>query len=286
MMRLFILALASCAFATSANAAPAQRVVALGGDVTEIVYGLGEGSRVVCADETSLYPPAVAKLPKVGYLRMLSAEGVLSCKPDLIIASEDAGPPAAMTQLANSGVTILHAANARAPDAVPEKIAKIADALGVGAKGRALQEKFRADLAAAQARIEKLKDRPRALFLMSQGPGGLMAAGRETAADAMFTLARSENVASGYTHYKPLTPEAAVGFKPDVIVVADNAVAMMGGLEAIRARPEIAMTPAGKNGRVVTMDIMLLLGFGPRTPEALAKLADSLHSGAAAKPTH
>lgn len=281
MMRLFILALAAAAFATTANASPAQRVVTLGGDVTEIVYALDEGNRVVCVDETSLYPPAVAKLPKVGYLRTLSAEGILSCKPDLIIVSENAGPPAAMTQLENARVKIVKIADALDPDAVPGKIAKIADALGVAGKGRALQEKFRTDLAAALAKIAKLKDRPRALFLMSQGPGGLMAAGRETAADAMFTLARAENVASGYSHYKPLTPEAAVGFKPDVIVVADNAVAMMGGLEAIRARPEIAMTPAGKNGRVVTMDIMLLLGFGPRTPEALAKLADTLHSAPA-----
>ena len=278
MMRSLILALAVSALATSATASSAQRAVTIGGDVTEIVYALGEGARVVCVDETSLYPPAVTKLPKVGYLRTLSAEGILSCKPDLIVASENAGPPAAMAQLEGAHVKIVKIAEARDPDAVPGKIAKVAEALGVAAKGRALEQKFRTDLAAAKAKIAKTTDRPRALFLMSQGPGGLMAAGKETAADAMFTLAHAENVAGGYSHYKPLTPEAALAFKPDVIVVADNAVAMMGGIEAIRARPEIANTPAGKNGRVVTMDIMLLLGFGPRTPEALSKLSGELHA--------
>ncbi|MEJ0042656.1 MAG: ABC transporter substrate-binding protein [Rhizomicrobium sp.] len=269
-----------CLAAVPAHAA--QRVVALGGDVTEIVFALGAGDRVVCDDQTSLYPPAATTLPQVGYLRTLAAEGVLSCRPDLVIASEDAGPAAAMTQLNGSGVRIVHVTNAHAPDAVLAKIAAIAQALGAADRGRALQARFRTGLAAVQARLAAFKDHPRALFLMAQGPGGAMAAGRDTAADAMLTLAGAQNVAGAYAGYKPLTPEAAIALKPEVIVVADHALKMLGGPEAFRARPEIAMTPAGRNGRIVAMDALLLLGFGPRTPEALDTLASALHRDVAA----
>jgi iron complex transport system substrate-binding protein len=94
----------------------------------------------------------------------------------------------------------------------------------------------------------------------------------------MLTLAGAENAAGQFDGYKPMTPEAALVLAPDVIIVADHAVKMLGGIEAFRARPEIAMTPAGKSGRIVAMDALLLLGFGPRTPDALTALATALHT--------
>jgi iron complex transport system substrate-binding protein len=272
-----LLALAAAAIA----ATPAPRVVALGGDVTEIIYALGQESRLACDDQTSLYPVAATRLPQVGYLRALSAEGVLSCRPDLIIASEDAGPAAAMVQLGSSGVPIVHVSNAHSPDAVPAKIAAVAQALGADARGQALEIQYRAALAAARKRIAAFQDHPRALFLMAQGPGGAMAAGRDTAADAMLTLAGARNVAGASTGYKPLTPESALTLEPDVIVIADHAVQLLGGLSALAARPEIALTPAGQAGRIVSMDALLLLGFGPRTPQALSELAAALHGESA-----
>ncbi len=264
--------------ASAAPSASARRIVSLGGDVTEIVYALGQEGRLVCDDQTSLYPPAARQLPQVGYLRTLSAEGVLACRPDLILASEDAGPAAAMAQLAESGVPLVHVSNAHSPEGVLAKIAQVARPLGVSTRGEALEAQFRAALAAAQARVRLLPGQPRALFLMSQGPGGALAAGRNTAADAMLRLAGARNVAEGFSGYKPLTPEAALALQPDVIVVADYALKMLGGSAALRARPEIASTPAGRTGRIVPMDALLLLGFGPRTPEAIQELAAALHS--------
>lgn len=260
-----------------AVAAPAQRVVSLGGDVTEIVYALGEQGHLVCDDQTSLYPPAARKLPQVGYLRTLSAEGVLSCRPDMILASEDAGPAAAMAQLAASGVPLLHVSNAHSPEGVLTKIAQVAQALGVGARGQMLAMQYRCALAAARVEAAEYPDHPRALFLMAQGPGGAMAAGGDTAADAMLKLVGARNVAEGFTGYKPLTPEAALALQPDVIVIADFALKQLGGLAALRARPEIAATPAGRSGRIVPIDTLLMLGFGPRTPEAMQTLAAAVH---------
>ena len=198
----------------------------------------------------------------------------------MIIASKDAGPPAAVTQLKASGVPYIEVPNAHTPEAVAAKIETIAAALGVTGKGRTLETSYKASLARVTARIASYKDKPHALFVMAQGPGGAMAAGRGSAADAMLTLAGAENVATGFQGYKPLTPESAVALRPDVIIVAAHAVKMLGGMETFRARPEIAMTPAGKTGHVVAMDTLLLLGFGPRTPEALSDLATALHAPA------
>lgn len=65
-----------------------QRIVTIGGDITEIVFALGAGDQVIARDSTSLVPEQVKSLPDVGYMRMLNPEGILSVKPTLIIASE------------------------------------------------------------------------------------------------------------------------------------------------------------------------------------------------------
>lgn len=272
-----ILLAAALAAGTTAQAAPPGRVVSLGGDVTEIVYALGEGNRLVCADQTSTYPAAAAKLPQVGYLRTLSAEGVMSCKPDMILAAEAAGPDAAMKQLAASGVRIVTVTGDDTVEAVRRKIVAVAEALGTAEPGKKLLARFDAAMKATDAKLAGYKDRPRAIFLMAHGPGGAMAAGSGTAANAMLTLAKAENVARAFHGYKPLTPEAAIALKPDVIVIDAMSLKSLGGMAAFKARPEIAMTPAAKSGRIVSVDTMFVLGFGPRTPEAIATLAKALH---------
>ncbi|MBL4906118.1 MAG: ABC transporter substrate-binding protein, partial [Sneathiella sp.] len=64
------------------------RIVSVGGALTEMLYALGESARIVGADTTSYYPLAAKELPKVGYQRNLSAEGILSLKPDLLLINE------------------------------------------------------------------------------------------------------------------------------------------------------------------------------------------------------
>lgn len=273
---------ASTAAVAAVTAAPPRHVVSLGGDVTEIIYALEEQGRLVCDDQTSMYPPEATKLRQVGYLRTLSAEGVLSCRPDLILASEDAGPAAVLSQLAGAGVPLVKISNTHSPEAVVMKINAVAQALGVPERGRTLATQVRDEANAARAKIETLTDHPRALFLMAQGPVGTMAAGRDTAADAMLTLAGAHNVADGFAGYKPLTAEAALAFQPDVILIADYAMQLLGGPQAVLARPEIALTPAGRSGRIVPMDTMLLLGFGPRLPEAMTLLAAAVRGKGAA----
>jgi iron complex transport system substrate-binding protein len=81
--------LALCiALALPFSAAAAERIVSIGGDVTEIAFALGAGDEVIARDSTSLQPEAVKKLPDVGYMRQLNAEGILALKPSLVLTTE------------------------------------------------------------------------------------------------------------------------------------------------------------------------------------------------------
>lgn len=265
----------------AAQAAPSSnaRVVSIGGDVTEIVYALGQESHLVGVDETSLYPAATRALPHVGYLRNLSAEGIISLKPDLILAAKAAGPAAVLTQLGDAQMQLVHVTGEDSFAGVLAKIDIVAKTLGAEPRAATLKAELSAQMAKVEAALGNVTIAPKAIFLLAQGPSGALAAGRGTAADAMIALAHGTNVAAGFDGYKPLTAESAVALAPEVIVVAEHAVAMLGGVDALKARPEIAITPAAKNDRIVVTDAQMLLGFGPRLPEAVTQLAAALHPG-------
>jgi iron complex transport system substrate-binding protein len=276
-MKVVITAFALAIGLATAHAAPAQRVVSLGGDVTEIVYALGQEGQLVGVDQTSVHPEPVQALPQVGYLRNLSAEGIISLKPDLILAAKAAGPHAVLEQLGDAKITLVTVPGEDSLAGVLAKIDVVAKTLDVSPLGTRLKAGLQAQMAKIDAALQNVAGKPKALFLLAQGPSGALAAGHGTAADAMIGLAHGQNVAAGFDGYKPLTPEAAVALAPDVIIVAEHAVTMLGGMDALKARPEIAMTPAAKSGRIVAMDAQMLLGFGPRLPQAVAELASALH---------
>lgn len=276
--------LLSAAIALPAAAEPAQRVVVAGGDLTEIVYALGAQDRVVGVDTTSLHPPeALETKAQVGYARRLSAEGLLSVAPDLILATFGAGPAPALDQVEAAGVPVRRGPEANAPELVPQKIRFVGAALEMEAEAEALATRYEAELAAVAAKVAKLKRRPKALLLISVARGAAMAAGEGSNADAVIRAAGAVNAAQGFEGYKPMSQEAIIAAAPEVILLVEPHVSRIGGAEAVLARPDIAATPAGAARRTVTMNALLLLGFGPRTPAAIAELARALHPDEAAE---
>lgn len=276
--RLGVLAGALAALAASGAWAEApRRVVALGGDLTEIAFALGAGDSLIAVDDTATYPPAAAELPKVGYVRRFSEEGVLSLTPDLVIAAHDAGPELALERLRAAGLEVAVAPDGEGWESVGPKIAFVGAALERPAEAEALLQETSARMEAVRALLATTEDKPGVLFVMSSQRGSPMAAGRETSADAVIALAGGRNVVSDYEGYKPLSREAAVALAPDVLLLPNHVLEGMGGLEAVKALPEFAASPAVRENRVLVMDAMKLLGFGPRTPEAVAELAAALH---------
>ena len=162
---------------------------------------------------------------------------------------------------------------------------RVAALCGRGDAGRALVAALQRDWAATAARVARFNDaatqagrsRPRVLFVLSHSMAQVRVAGRNTAADAMLTLAGASNVMAGIEGYKPLSPEAAIAAAPDVILATEQGLAAAGGIDGLLSAPGLAQTPAGRQRRVVALDALLLLGFGPRLPQAVALLADGVH---------
>ena len=245
-----------------------ERVVSLGGSVTEIIFALGEGERLVATDASSLYPEAATRLPQVGYYRNLSLEGILSQRPDLLIVSENAGPPETLSRISDMGVPTVAVSDDPGIDSLYERVSQIATALGVPEAGRQLQAEIQTSMAALSGVAPTGR---RALVVLHRG-GPLMSAGAGTSADALLRLSGLENVAAGTRGYRPLTEEALPALAPDLIITTTTSADSAGGMDAFGERPGVAATPAGKAGRVVAIDDLLLLGMGPRVAEAVRQL--------------
>lgn len=261
----------------SATLHDSSRLVTIGGTVTEIVFALGAGEQVVAVDTSSTYPPAATQRPKVGYQRQLAAEGVLALNPSAVLISSEAGPPEALEHLRNAGVPLIEVPIEYSVAGAQQAIRSVAQALGREAQGEALIAQMERELAAARQVVAGFSDRPRVLFLYARGPNTVNAAGRDTPAQAMIELAGGQNAITEFDGFKPLTPEAAAAAAPDVILMFESGLESLGGVEGLLQVPGLAQTPAGQQRRIVAMDGLYLLGFGPRLGAAVRDLAQALH---------
>lgn len=272
-----LLALAALPLATRAQAP--RRVVAVGGAVTETIYALGAQAELVGVDTTSLYPAEAQKLPSVGYARSLSAEGVLSLKPTLLLAAGEAGPPAVIRQLQAAGVPVQVLNADHRVEGLLACTRGIGQALGRASAGERLAAQIERDWAEVQRAVaaRRAAQPPRVLFVLAHAMNAVRISGRHTAADALIRYAGASNAFGDVDGYKPLTPEAAVAAAPDVILCTDQGLEAAGGAAGLLAAPGLGATPAGRAKRVVSLDALFMLGFGPRLPQAVARLSEQLH---------
>ncbi|MFC4272586.1 ABC transporter substrate-binding protein [Sneathiella chungangensis] len=276
MIRFFCLILLLLPTAASADAP--MRIVSIGGALTETIYAIGAGDRIVGSDTTSYYPEAAAALPKVGYQRALSAEGILSLGPELIIMSDESGPPAVLEQLKKAGVNMLTLTAGRSLEDVKTTIETISKTLEKESEGASLI----AQITGMQDRLREVSDRqtdpPHVMFILQHSGGAPMVAGKNTAADSIIRLAGGINAVADYEGYKPLSPESAASLAPDVLLLTTQGLAQAGGEASLLSVPGLSLTPAAGNGRIIAMDALLLLGFGPRTAEAALELNKQLYN--------
>ena len=256
--------------------AKARRIVSVGGALTEIVYALEAQGELVGVDTTSLYPVVAQQLPQVGYARTLSAEGVLSLAPTQLIATEEAGPQTVLRQVRDAGVpvAVLNANNRF--EGLLERVKQVGQITGRPDPAARLAQSLQQQWSGALAKVRQRQHAPvRVLFILAHAPNQVMVGGRETGADAMLAYAGAVNVMGGqggFAGYKPLTPEAVIAARPDIVLVTDQGLKASGGVDGILKLPGLAQTPAGRKHRIVSLEAMLLLGFGPRMPQALAEL--------------
>jgi iron complex transport system substrate-binding protein len=255
-----------------------SRVATLGGVFTETAYALGAEDQVAAVDASSFHPPeALAEKPNFGYYRFLSAEPVLAQAPSLIIGNEETGPPEVVAQLRDAGVPILLLPDGNDVPGARDLITTLGRVFERETEAAELVAALDADVAAAEALVAEADSRPRVLFVLQPPEAPTLVAGGDTAAGSMIELAGGENIYPGFDSYIPMTPEGIAEAAPDVVLTTDASLERFGGLDAFMAAPGLAQTPAAEAGRIVSMDDLYLLGFGPRTGKAIADLARLLH---------
>jgi heme transport system substrate-binding protein len=253
-----------------------SRIVSIGGAVTEILYALGVGDRVIAVDQTSTFPPAATLKPNVGYMRTLSPEGVLKVSPSLILAIEGSGPADAIEILEHASVPFVVVPEAKDAEGVAKKIRFIADAAGVPLEGEKVAQAVLGDFAALSKSLASVKERRKAAFILAMGNGSPIVGGAGTSADALFKLASIDNALAAVKDYKPANDEAMIEAAPDAVVVMSDRNHSMNA-DTLFAMPAFANSPAAKTKTLVGLPGLYLLGFGPRTAHAARDIAAALY---------
>ncbi|CAA0081867.1 Hemin-binding periplasmic protein HmuT [BD1-7 clade bacterium] len=271
MIRFLVLTLALLSQWSIAAEPSAQRLVVVDGSLTEIVYALGAEDQLVAVDTTSVYPEPATDLPNVGYMRALSVEGVLSLRPQKLIASSDAGPPPVLAQLRQSGLDVTTIKIDASVDGLYSKIDEVAAQVGKTAQADQLKQSIAEQLAPVMQTVaaHQGKEHPSALVFLGMQGNQFMVAGQHTKAQALLDLLEIDNAAPSIHGYKPFSQESVLSADADIIIIASHA-----GQKPETLASRFAHTRAAKNNKVMVVDSALLLGFGPRLPQALMQVAD------------
>lgn len=256
-----------------------SRIVSLGGDITEILFELGMGDRIVAVDVTTTYPEEATDLPQVGFGQQLAPEPVLAFEPTLVIGDELTAPAEAIDQIRGTGVPVVILPSQSTLEGVSEKIRQIAEIVSAPERGEDLVGQVEAEIADARALAATVDAEPRVAFVYVRGPQVVLLFGTGMATNAMITGAGAVDAGadSGVFGAVPVTPEALVAAAPDVIVLPEAGLAALGGPEAFLEVPGVAETPAGQNGAFLAYDEAYFFNLGPRTGQALEEFVRDLY---------
>lgn len=205
-------------------------------------------------------------------------EPILRQRPTLVIGDQGDRQSGLVKKLRAAKVPVVLLPPATSVDDAPKRIRDVAAALGVPDEGRTLSNRTQKQISAAKATVPTSGTKPLVAFLYVRGTKVQMIGGRGSGADAMIKAAggRDAGAESGINGFKPLSSEALVKAKPDVLLLLGKGMQSVGGKQGVLKLPGVKLTPAGKNGRVVAMDDLQLTSFGPRTGATLRTLATQL----------
>ncbi|MFE1960903.1 hemin ABC transporter substrate-binding protein [Streptomyces sp. NPDC059479] len=261
----------------------ADRIVPLTGSLSEIVFTLGLGERVVARDITATFEQA-AKLPVVTRAHDVSAEGVLSLKPTVVIADTTTGPAEAIGQIRDAGIPLVVVAPAKSLADVGARIDAVAGALGVESAGTELKKRTDTRIAAVQKDIpaHEGERKPRVAFLYLRGSASVyLLGGADSGASSLLEAAGAVDAGkeSGLRKdFTAITSEALAKAAPDAILVMTKGLESVGGPDGLVKIPGVAETPAGMDRKVVSIEDGVLLNYGPRTDEVLKSIVKQLYT--------
>lgn len=256
------------------------------GTSSRIVFDLGLGKNVVGRDVSSDFDE-IKDLPLVTHNgHELNAEAILELAPSVIITDSSLGPWDVVLQMREAGIPVFVVDSHRSIETAPEMITQIASALGVPDEGKKLADRTSSEINTMQDSIAKIapkgNDRLRMVFLYARGQSGVYNLfGEGSGADSLITGLGGIDVATeiGWKGMRPMTDEALVEAKPDLVIMMSGGLESTGGIEGIfESVPALAFTPAGENKRIVDMADSDVLSFGPNSAAILEALAVAIYA--------
>lgn len=250
-----------------------DRVVALAPGSAEIVWALGLGDSVAGKDLVSVFPGSDETLT-VNPGHEVSLETVLSINPTLVLADDSEENSDAVQKLAGLGIPVAVIPDATTVTQISPRITAIANALGVPAAGEKL-------VSLTDEKLQKVASSSSTTeitigFLYLRGNAGVYLLGGEgSGADSIISAlgAKDAGTELGIQGFAPLTAESLAKANPDVLLVMNEGLESVGGLEKLLALPGISTTRAAQNSAVIQADDRVLLAFGPQTPNVISCLA-------------
>ncbi len=253
-----------------------SRIVALSGDLTEFVYELGAGDRMVGVDVTTVAPEPALDLPVVGVGRFITAEGVLGVDPTLVLADTQTSPVEVLDQITGAGADVEVLEIATTFPELYERIELLGEILGASAEAEALVAELSADIDAAEAVAEDTE--LRVAYVYTRGPDVMLLFGEGMTTQPLIEASGAIDAGadSGIVGTVPVSAEALVAAAPDVIIVPEEGLGILGGVDVLLEMPGVAETPAGRNRAILAYPEGDFLTFGPRIADSLERLIADL----------
>ena len=255
---------------------PGERVVCVSKQINELLYDIDAESVLVARDLTSIYPPQIRALPSVGYHRALSAEGIISMRPTMLLTDGNLGPDAVVTQVAKVGIPVVTMHPGSTPDSAMALMSALGARFGKQHAADSVIAAWRSAMSAALAdsATRRAGRKPRVLVMhFGQIFNDYLAVKRGTPADRIIEWAGGENAIDSVGGMMRLTPELIAKAAPDIIIATDVGFDRLGSAAKFAALPGVALTPAAKSGRIHRIDESEVMYFTPRTPATLRKVA-------------
>lgn len=248
-------------------ASPPQRIVTLLPSLTESVWALGGGPRLVGVDRFSNWPAELAALPRLGGLDDAQIESIVALKPDVVLASTSAR---AIDRLEALGFKVLRLKSETHAD-VRRTLVLLATLLGTPAEGERVWQRIQRDIAAAAERVPSARRGQRVYFEIGGGP---YAAGRSSFIGETLSLLGMDNIVpADLGPFPKLNPEFVVRALPQVVMGVQREQAAMAARPGWQSIPAIAQN---QRCGFETPRYEMLIRPGPRMGEAAGVLADCL----------
>lgn len=247
-----------------------RRLVSLVPSVTEVLFALGLGDRVVGVTEFCTFPPEARAKPRVGGYAAPGVEAVVGLEPDLVFAAADSTPMATVSRLAEVGIAV-YVVYPRDLASSAQTLRAIGAIAGAPEAGEGLAVALEGAVRQVSAAVAG-RARPRVLLCVMVRP--LVVAGQGTLADDLIRVAGGQNVVpQGPLRFPTWGAEAILAADPEVIVVSPHP-GQDDPTGAFRAWPELRAVAAG---RVVALEADWIHRPGPRLTLGLEALARTLH---------